>query len=96
VLRKTDYQPYYPNRNITEKMVDETYEAEKAVNRFIYDGKLTWKYEAKWINEDIGSFTVEKHLNNLRHQNVVELHKKLQTREILKDHWVFSSISLYS
>lgn len=95
ILRNTEYQPYFPNKQITEKMVEETYEAEKAVKRFIYDGKQSWKYESKWLSIDREEFTVEKLLYNLRYQNVVELYKKLTAIEILQNHWIFSPKCLY-
>jgi hypothetical protein len=91
VLRKTDYQPYFPNRNITEKMVDETYEAEKAVNRLIYDGKQGWERENKWLNPNKGKFNLKQYLHDLRHRNIVEVFREVNTNEFIITHWIFSS-----
>jgi hypothetical protein len=96
VLRNTEYQYYFPNRHIAERMVDETYEAEKAVNRFIHDGKKGWKRETEWLNPDKGEFNLERYLNDLWHRNIVEVFRKVNINEAINNHWVFSPRCIYS
>lgn len=89
ILTRSEFKSYFSNYKLTEKMVNETFEADRAVIRLSYDGKLSWEREVYWANPDKGKFTMEKYTDDLKNRNNLEVFTKVNENEFIKECWVF-------